>query len=181
MLTAFLKPEGSAPAVKILHHTAICIARKRIWIQNPYFIPEPEAIDAFGEAVKRGVDVRVMMPAADVIDSPIVQHASHHHFGDLLANGVRVFEYTKTLLHQKVMIVDGKWSCVGSTNFDDRSFLLNDEVSVGFTNARIAQELRDAWFDDLRHCTEVQFEEWRARPWPHKLLDGVGFLMRREF
>ncbi len=59
---AFAKPEGSAPAVKILHHTAICLARKRIWIQNPYFIPEPEAIDAFGDAVTRGVDVRVMMP-----------------------------------------------------------------------------------------------------------------------
>ncbi len=60
---AFVKPESSAPAVKILHHTAICLARKRIWIQNPYFIPEPEAIDAFGEAVARGVDVRVLMPS----------------------------------------------------------------------------------------------------------------------
>ena len=97
-----------------------------------------------------------------------------------LKNGVRIFEYRHTLLHQKVMIVDGKWSCVGSTNFDDRSFLLNDEVSVGFTNERIAQELRDAWFDDLRYCQDVHFDEWRTRPWPHKLLDGAGFLLRRE-
>ena len=87
------KPEGSAPAVKILHHTAICLARKRIWIQNPYFIPEPEAIDAFGEAVKRGVDVRVMMPSTGGSDNPMVQHAGHRNFEKLLRCGVRLFEY----------------------------------------------------------------------------------------
>ena len=68
---AYVKPEGSAPTVKILHHAIICCARKRIWIQNPYFIPEPDAIDAMGEAVKRGVDVRVMMPATSGSDNPI--------------------------------------------------------------------------------------------------------------
>src|SRR6185369_8750908 len=139
-----------------------------------------DAIDAMIEAVKRGVDVQIMLPSASAIDTPIVQHASHHHFGDLLKAGVRIFEYQKTLLHQKVMIVDGKWSCVGSTNFDDRSFLLNDEISVGFTDPGIAQQLRDAWFDDLKHCREIDFDEWRTRPWSHKLLDGLGYLMRRE-
>ena len=88
--------------------------------------------------------------------------------------------YRKTLLHQKVMIVDQSWSCVGSTNFDDRSFLLNDEVSVGFTNPRIAAQLREAFFDDAKSCTEVQFDEWRKRAWSHKLLDGTAFLSRRE-
>lgn len=77
---AYAKPEGSAPAVKILHHTVICLAQKRIWIQNPYFIPEPEAIDAFGAAVKRGVDVRVMMPSTSGSDNPMVQHAGHRNF-----------------------------------------------------------------------------------------------------
>ncbi len=69
--------ENGAPAVKILHHTMICLARKRIWIQNPYFIPEPEAIAAFGAAVKRGVDVRVMMPSTGGPDNPMGQHAGH--------------------------------------------------------------------------------------------------------
>jgi cardiolipin synthase len=121
-----------------------------------------------------------MLPSAKVIDSPIVQHASHHHFGDLLKNGIRVFEYERTLLHQKIIIVDEKWSCVGSTNFDDRSFLLNDEVSVGFTDPQIARQLRDAFFDDMNFASEVHFEQWRSRPWSHKLLDGAAFLMRRE-
>ncbi|MDP9198632.1 MAG: phospholipase D-like domain-containing protein, partial [Pseudomonadota bacterium] len=119
---AYTKPEGSAPAVKILHHAVICCARKRIWIQNPYFIPEPEAIDAFGEAVKRGVDVRVMMPSTSGSDNPMVQHAGHRNFEKLLRCGVRLFEYPHTLLHQKVMTVDGVWCAVGSSNFDDRSF-----------------------------------------------------------
>ena len=114
---AYAKPEGSAPAVKILHHTAICLAQKRIWIQNPYFIPEPEAIDAFGEAVKRGVDVRVMMPSTSGSDNPMVQHAGHRNFEKLLKCGVRLFEYPHTLLHQKVMTVDGVWSAIGSSNF----------------------------------------------------------------
>src|SRR5688500_6221418 len=85
---ASVKPEGSAPAGKILHHAVICCARKRIRIQNPYFIPEPDAIDAFGEAVKRGVDVRVMMPATSGSDNPMVQHAGHRHLEKLLRCGV---------------------------------------------------------------------------------------------
>ena len=131
---ASMKPEGSAPAVKILHHTVICCSKKRLWIQNPYFIPEPDAIDAFAKAVKRGVDVRIMVPAAEASDMALVQHAAHHTFQRLLDSGVRIFEYQRTLLHQKVMTVDGVWCCVGSSNFDDRSFETNDEITIGFKN-----------------------------------------------
>ncbi|HET7157985.1 MAG TPA: phosphatidylserine/phosphatidylglycerophosphate/cardiolipin synthase family protein, partial [Burkholderiales bacterium] len=90
---ARLKPEGSAPAVKILHHLAICAARKRITIQNPYFLPDPEAIEAFAQAVTRGVEVRVMVPSAQASDMPIVQHAAHRNFHKLLASGIRIYEY----------------------------------------------------------------------------------------
>ncbi len=136
MHAVFAKPENSAPAVKILHHTAICMARKRIWIQNPYFIPEPDAIDAFGCAVKKGVDVRVLMPAIAGSDNPMVQHAGHRNFEKLLRCGVRLFEYPHTLLHQKIMTVDSVWCAVGSSNFDDRSFETNDEISMGIRDPR---------------------------------------------
>ena len=126
---ARVKPEGSAPAVKILHHLAICCARERIRIQNPYFLPEPAAIEALGRAVARGVDVRVMVPSAGASDMPIVQHAAHRNFERLLALGVRILEYQKTLLHQKVMSIDGVWCAIGSSNFDDRSFEINDEIT----------------------------------------------------
>jgi cardiolipin synthase A/B len=160
---AFASPRDSISTVQLLYYLAIGAAQKELFIQNPYFLPHSDAIGELKEAVRRGVDVRIMLPSADVIDSPLVQHASHHHFGDLLECGVRIFEYRKTLLHQKVMIVDGWWSCVGSTNFDDRSFLLNDEVSVGFTDPRIAKELREAWFEDVKSCSEIQFDDWRKR------------------
>jgi cardiolipin synthase len=174
---AYAKPEGSAPAVKILHHTAICLARKRIWIQNPYFIPEPEAIDAFGEAVSRGVDVRVMMPSTGGSDNPMVQHAGHRNFEKLLRCGVRLFEYPHTLLHQKVMTIDSVWSATGSSNFDDRSFETNDEITLGIRDAATAQRL-DAVFEKYApHCKEIELEAWCKRGLWHKLKDNAFYML----
>ncbi|HEY8130821.1 MAG TPA: cardiolipin synthase, partial [Thermoanaerobaculia bacterium] len=175
---AYASPHGSISTVQLLYYLGISAARRELIIQNPYFLPHPDAIGALKAAVRRGVDVQVMLPAAKVIDSPLVQHASHHHFGDLLEAGVRIFEYQKTLMHQKVMIIDGSWSCVGSTNFDDRSFELNDEITIGFTDPEIARQLRDAYKEDLRDAEELEFDAWRTRPWRHRLLDGGAFLMR---
>jgi cardiolipin synthase len=174
---AYLKPENSAPAVKILHHTAICLARERIWIQNPYFIPEPDAIDAFGAAVKRGVDVRVMMPSTGGSDNPLVQHAGHRNFEKLLRCGVRLFEYPHTLLHQKVMTVDGAWSAIGSTNFDDRSFETNDEISLAIRDRATARQL-DAIFEKyVTECKEVKLDAWRKRGPGHRLIDNMYYLL----
>lgn len=176
MHVAYLKPEGSPSAVKILHHTAICLARKRIWIQNPYFIPQPAAIDAFGEAVQRGVDVRVLMPSTSGSDNPMVQHAGHRNFEKLLRCGVRLFEYPHTLLHQKVMTVDGIWSAVGSSNFDDRSFETNDELTLGILDARFAGQL-DAIFERyVARAQEVELAAWRRRGAWHKLKDNTCYL-----
>ena len=173
----YAKPESSAPAVKILHHTAICLARKRIWIQNPYFIPEPDAIDALGEAVKRGVDVRVLMPSTSGSDNPMVQHAGHRNFEKLLRCGVRLFEYPHTLLHQKVMTVDGVWSAVGSSNFDDRSFETNDEITLAIRDAAVAKRL-DAIFEKyVPRCQEIELEAWRKRGAWHKVKDNAFYLL----
>lgn len=173
----YAKPEGSAPAVKILHHTAICLARKRIWIQNPYFIPEPDAIDAFGKAVVRGVDVRVMMPSTSGSDNPMVQHAGHRNFEKLLRCGVRLFEYPHTLLHQKVMTVDGVWSAIGSSNFDDRSFETNDEITLGIMDSATAQRL-DAVFEKYApDCREIKLEAWCKRGLWHKLKDHAFYTL----
>lgn len=173
---AYVKPEGSAPAVKILHHAVICCARKKIWIQNPYFIPEPDAIDAFGEAVKRGVDVRVMMPATSGSDNPMVQHAGHRNFEKLLRCGVRLFEYPSTLLHQKVMTIDGVWCAVGSTNFDDRSFEINDEITLGFRDAATASRLDQIFEKYAPQCDEIKLEKWRKRGLKHRFVDQVFYL-----
>ncbi len=173
---AFVKPEGSAPTVKILHHTVICCAKKRIWIQNPYFIPEPEAIEAFGKAVANGVDVRVLMPSTSGSDNPMVQHAGHRNFEKLLRCGVRLFEYPSTLLHQKVMTIDGVWCAIGSANFDDRSFEINDEITLSFNDAATAKRLDEVFEKYCPHCDEIKLEKWRKRGWRHKLLDNAYYL-----
>ena len=173
---AYVKPEGSAPAVKILHHAAICCAKKRIWIQNPYFIPEPEAIDAFGKAVARGVDVRVMMPSTGGSDNPMVQHAGHRNFEKLLRCGVRLFEYPSTLLHQKAMTIDGVWCAIGSANFDDRSFEINDEITLGFKDAATAKRLDEIFEKYAPHCQEIKLAAWRKRGWGHRLMDNVYYM-----
>jgi len=175
---AFVKPENSAPAVKILHHTAVCLARKRIWIQNPYFIPKKEAIQALGAAVRRGVDVRVLMPSTSGSDSPTVQHAGHRHFEQLLKLGVRLFEYPHTLLHQKLMTIDGCWSAVGSTNFDDRSFDTNDEITLGILDEGITAKF-DAIFERyVQRAREVDLDAWSRRGWLHKAQDNAAYLLK---
>ena len=177
IFAAYLKPENSAPAVKILHHTALCLARERIWIQNPYFIPKIEAIHALGAAVKRGVDVRVLMPATSGSDSPMVQHAGHRHFETLLKLGVRLFEYPHTLLHQKIMTIDSCWSAVGSTNFDDRSFDTNDEITLGVLDKGIAAKF-DAIFEKyVVRAEEIELEKWRKRSIFIKIKDNAAYLL----
>ncbi|HEU4531182.1 MAG TPA: phospholipase D-like domain-containing protein [Steroidobacteraceae bacterium] len=170
---ASLKPEGSAPAVKVLHHLVVCVARKSIRIQNPYFLPDDEAIEALGQAVRRGVDVRVMVPSASASDMPIVQHAAHRNFHKLLEHGVRIFEFEKCLLHQKVMTVDGVFCAIGSSNFDDRSFETNDEITLGIRDATLARTLEEVFERDLEHCTELELRSWQARGLWHRLGDNV--------
>jgi cardiolipin synthase len=177
---AYTSPTGSISSVQILYYLAIKSARREIIIQNPYLLPDRAAIDALEEAVDRGVDVKIMVPSDDATDNAIVQHASHHHFGTLLKRGVKIWEYDRTLLHQKVMIIDGLWSSVGSTNFDDRSFQLNDEINVGVLDAKLAAQLRAAFADDLRHAKQRSFDEWQDRSLWHKTVDGVAYLGRSQ-
>jgi cardiolipin synthase len=173
-------PAGSPSTLKLLHYMAIHVAKTSITIQNPYFLPDPDARDSLLAAVKRGVAVRIMIPATEASDSKMVQHASHHHYGTLLKGGVRLFDYQKTLLHQKVIVVDGCWAAVGSTNFDDRSFEVNDEASLVVYDERFARELEETFERDLEHAVEVHFEPWKHRPLMHKLKDFTAFLVNEQ-
>jgi cardiolipin synthase A/B len=177
---AYTSPSGSVSSVQILYYLAIKAAKREIIIQNPYLLPDDEAIEALEEAVARGVDVKIMVPSDDATDSPVVQHASHHHFGTLLKKGVKIWEYQKTLLHQKVIVVDGVWSSVGSTNFDDRSFDLNDEVNIGVFDPAVAAQLSAAFESDLRHARKRELAEWKDRGTWHKFVDGLAYLGRSQ-
>jgi len=180
MHIARAKPSGAAPAVKILHHLVLCMARKRIYLQNPYFIPGPAAIDAFCRAAKRGVDVRIMVPATAASDMPFVQHAAHRNFDVLLAAGVRIFEYQRTLLHQKVLAVDGTWCAIGSSNFDDRSLEINDEITVGCASERLTAELEAVFMRDAAHCVELEAGRWARRGLWHRCRDNASYLLKYQ-
>ena len=131
--------------------------------------------DPAADAVRRGVDVRVLMPSTSGSDNPMVQHAGHRNFEKLLRAGVRLFEYPHTLLHQKVMTVDGVWSAVGSSNFDDRSFETNDEITLGILGAGTASRL-DAIFERYaKRAEEIKVDEWMRRPLGCRIKDQAAY------
>lgn len=170
-------PLGGVSDLELMFKMSIAAAQKEIVIQNPYFIPDPETVHLLKRAVQRGVEVKIMVPGK-VTDSPIVSHAGHRHFSDILHSGVRLFCFERTLIHQKILIIDRIWSHVGSTNLDDRSFDINEEAGVGIIDEGIAAELLAAFEDDLKACTELKAETWdREYNLWHRTVDRMCYLL----
>jgi cardiolipin synthase len=165
---------GSVSSVDLLYRLAFASARRELLIQNPYLAPDRDVIMLLGAAAERGVDVQLMLPG-EVTDTQLVRHAGHHHYGTLLARGVKICEYQPTLNHQKIIVVDRVWSHIGSTNLDNRSFESNDEISLGIMDAGVAAELRAAFLRDRETCTPVDYQAWRSRAWAHKLRDWASY------
>jgi cardiolipin synthase len=108
-------------------------------------------------------------------DSPFVRRAGCHLYADLLKDGVRLYEFNPTLLHQKVVIVDGIWSHIGSTNFDARSLSLNEEVGIGVRDANVARRLKSAFENDLRRSRELSLQQWQQRRWWTRAFDWFAY------
>lgn len=176
---SYLASRQTISAPQRLYYFAIAAARDEIIVQNPYFLPDRKAMKLLRSARDRGVRISVMLPNAETSDFAIVQHASHYFYGELLRRGARVFEYALSGLHQKVMIVDGQWCSIGSTNFDPRSFRLNDEISVGMCDRNVAAALRRAFDEDLQHAREWTYEQWRDRDVRHKLRDWYSTMFKK--
>jgi len=166
-------------SVAMLYTIAIAAARREVLIQNPYFAPGDGVCKLFAMMVKRGVAVHLMVPGKHT-DSPFVSRAGRNLYDDMLAAGVRVYEFEPTLLHQKIVVVDGIWSHVGSTNFDARSLALNEEVGVGLLDANVAAELKAAFERDLRHCRELDLEQWRRRPVLDRAYERCAYLVHEQ-
>lgn len=171
-------PVGTYSEVEVLLKVAIASSREQVLIQNPYFVPHESVVDLLGAADERGVDVQIMLPREN--DSRLVRHASHKFYGQLLRRGVRIWEYQPTFAHQKIVVVDGVWSHVGSTNFDHRSLQINREVSVGIYDPRVASELIAAFESDLEDCEEITLEGWQSRSSWKRLGDNLAFLVREQ-
>jgi cardiolipin synthase len=152
-----------ASNVKLLYLYLIVGAQRSIDIQSPYFILDRSVREALAEARKRGVKIRILTDG-DVTDAKSVKHASRSEYSSILAAGDRVFEFEPTMMHVKVMIVDGEWSVFGSANFDNRSFELNDEISAAVADKELAATLSKAFEQDIARSKEWRSEEWERRP-----------------
>jgi len=156
-------PSEGSSAVKLLYIVSIVSARQSIYIANAYFVPDSDTLRALEGAVRRGVDVRVIVPG-ELTDVPIVRQAARWQYERMLRRGIRLFEYQPTMMHAKTMVVDGIWSTIGSSNFDDRSFRLNDEVNVNIYDENIASQMEKMFFEDLARSEEISHRHWHARP-----------------
>jgi cardiolipin synthase len=154
-------PAGGSFAMYTMFLLAITSARRTIFITNPYFVPDGTMESALTAAVGRGVRVVVLVPGA--IDHNIVRQASRGKFGKMLRAGVEIYEYRAALLHAKTMVVDGVWTTIGSTNLDNRSFALNDELNLVVYDAAFARRLEKVFADDLEYSAKVDYPTWRRR------------------
>jgi cardiolipin synthase len=166
-------PSEGSSAVKLLYIVSIVSARQSIYISNAYFVPDRDTIRALEGAVRRGVDVRVIVPG-ELTDVPIVRHAGRWLYEKMLRRGIRIFEYQPTMMHAKTMVVDGIWSTIGSSNFDDRSFRLNDEVNVNVYDEGIASQMEKMFFEDLARSEEIMHRRWHARPFFDRIKEKVA-------
>lgn len=167
--------EGSESA-RLMYLLSITAAEHSIKVGNAYFIPDDLITDALLKAVNRGVTVEIIVPGRH-LDSGLVRRASRHRWGRLLQQGVRIFEYEPTMYHCKLMIIDGLWTSVGSANFDNRSFRLNDEANLNVINREMAAEETREFEDDKSHAREMTYQEWISRPvWERAADAGVALL-----
>lgn len=146
-------PDSKWQNIRNVYLKMISKARKSIYIQTPYFIPDNAVLDALRIAAMSGVDVRVMIPCKP--DHPFVYWATYSYIGDLLAAGVKCYTYDNGFLHAKGMVVDGLVSCYGTANMDIRSFKLNFEVNAVIYSIRIARRMEEIFREDLKVCTQV--------------------------
>jgi cardiolipin synthase len=162
-LQAVKTSRGDASSLpKMLYFMAIKAARKSIYIENSYFLPDKQMREALVAAVHRGVEVKVMVPG-NRNDVPLVRMASRFHYGPLLKEGVRIYEYETSMLHNKTMVVDGVFSTIGSINFDARSMSYNAEDSLAFYDRSFADKMEAMFQRDLKRCNEVTYESWSHR------------------
>jgi cardiolipin synthase A/B len=170
--------EGSA-SMRLMYLLAIAAATRSILIANAYFVPDSQTVAMLVEARRRGAEVEIVVPGP-VLDAQIVRRASRATWGPLLEAGVRIYEYQPTMYHTKVMVVDDVWASVGSTNFDDRSFRLNDEANLNVLDPAFGREQARVFADDRRRSRQVTLEAWRRRPLLERVQERWATLVKSQ-
>jgi cardiolipin synthase len=161
-------PNGGNASMRLMYLLAVAAATRSIDLQAAYFIPDRLVVDALVAARERRVSIRLLVPGR-YIDSALVRMASRRRWGRLLTAGVEIHEYQPTMMHNKMLILDGELTSVGSTNFDMRSFDLNDEASLNVYSKEFGRQMTAVMEADLRHAKPYTLAMWQQRPWRQKL------------
>jgi cardiolipin synthase len=171
---------GGSTRARILYQTLLASARKSIFITTPYFLPDRSARAEMIRAIReRGVEVKIIVPGSHS-DHLLTRRSSRRLFGDLLRAGAQIHEYEPAMIHAKTLVIDGVWSVVGSTNFDNRSFGLNDEVNLAASDVNLAARLCEDFARDLAASHAVSLEEWQRRSIFERMYEWVGWVLERQ-
>jgi len=171
--------EGSHP-LRVFYWTTLACARESIYLTSAYFVPDRDMRRALVQRAREGVDVRLLLPNR-LTDVKIVRLAGHFYFTRLLEAGIRIYEYQPTMMHTKALVVDGKWSVVGSANMDIRSKELNQEAVIGVADSGFGRQLTDTFFRDLEQSREILLESWKKRPIVARALEWVLVLFEEQY
>ncbi|MFI8615529.1 phosphatidylserine/phosphatidylglycerophosphate/cardiolipin synthase family protein [Acidovorax sp. NPDC077693] len=172
-------PSSGSESMQLMYHLAITAAERSIDLSVAYFVPDELTQNLLMDALKRGVRVRLVTPGEHT-DTETVKAASRATWGDLLQAGAEIYEYRPTMYHCKVMIVDQLLVSVGSTNFDNRSFRLNDEANLNVYDAKFAQRQTLVFEDDIKRSRRVTHADWLERPLREKLHEKMTGLLRSQ-
>jgi cardiolipin synthase len=168
-------PTGGSESMHLMYLLAITASTRSIDLANSYFVPDDLVVRALAAAARRGVKVRIVTPGPD-IDTEVVRRASRARWGELLEAGVEIAEYQPTMFHCKVLVIDGLMVSAGSTNFDSRSFRINDEANLNIVSAAFARQQIEIFEEDFRRSKPMTLEAWRGRPWQEKALEHAASL-----
>jgi cardiolipin synthase len=172
-------PQEGSENIRLMYLLSIAAARKSILLEQAYFVPDDLTLELLVQASQRGVQIEIITPGPHT-DKSAVRRASRSRWGSVLEAGIRIYEFQPTNFHCKIMVVDGVWCSVGSTNFDNRSFRLNDEANLNIGDRDFAARLEKIFAADKARSREITYEAWRHRPAQEKLYEHFAALFRSQ-
>lgn len=170
---------GQSTHARTLYQTLLAAAHHRVEITTPYFLPDRGVRDELLRARERSAEVAIITPGQHT-DHLLTRRSSRRLYGELLKAGAKIYEYQPAMIHTKSLMIDGTWCVVGSTNFDHRSFTLNDEVNLATCDPRMAERLHEDFVRDLSDSTEITYQAWLRRPFYERFHEGLGWILERQ-
>jgi len=172
-------PVGGSESMHLMVLLALTAAKTSIDIENAYFVPDRLTVEALCSAARRGVRIRIVVPGRHT-DAPLGRWAAQGLYGELLSAGIQLYEYQPTMMHCKVLVIDGVWSSVGSSNFDDRSFRLNDEANLNVFSTELAREQLRLIDADIQNSRRMVLKKWRHRKFGRRINERLALLLRSQ-